>query len=488
MTDTDLKQKQPLEEIVLLTAPAGCKGWMLKKAWRVLRRQGLAVFLQKARGKVRVTANKRFAYFKTESRAVLKTYLPAPLKNVLKALRNRMLQRRFISEKPTRAHAIASADVLFQVDNFLAGGLENVVLDQLVTFRDAGMNVALLVLEQPGEAARKAEQLGIPVVIMSYSEREYAALLDMVSPGLLLTHYSILGLELAAKNGIPVIQVIHNSYVWFTEQTRADFLASAQYTDMFIAVSNWVAEYSIKHLGLLPEKVCIIENGIELEKFMRPELAAEGKALRKELGFAETDVLFLSVSSIAQQKNPLGLVRAFHAAMSSCPDAKLALLGPVYDPLLRQEITKYCDEHGLREKVFYLGSSPDPAPYYAMADIFVHAAFFEGGQLCFLEALAMDLPCISTEVGFCKSRRRQAGVYLCLPPVDLLVSDVGLADLRPTDKGVQDLAECMRKAYIERARPSLSKQEIEKMDRRFTYAAYVKEVSQLLKSKSALSR
>lgn len=411
----------------------------------------------------------------------LKTHLPAPLKRFLKGLRNRVRQRQFVSELPERNNDIAPMDVLFQAGDFLAGGLENVVLDLLATFREAGISVALLVLGQPGEAAKKAEQSGFPVFIRSYSDANYVELLDKLKPGLLLAHYSILGVGLAAQRKIPVIQVIHNSYVWFSDQERADFQASAQSTDVFIAVSRWVAEYSIKRLGLPSEKVCVIENGIDLEKFQRPGLLEEGGKLRRELGFTEADVIFLSVASVARQKNPLGLVRAFHAAAASCPDAKLALLGPVYDPSLYQAVMDYCAKHDLQGKIFYLGAASDPAPYYAMADVFTHAAFFEGGQLSFLEVLAMNLPCVSTAVGFCMNREEQSGMYICPPPVDFYAYNGTMAGLAPTEKSVHDLAGCMREAYAERKRPDLNGQDIERLDRKFSYEAYVEKISPLMK-------
>jgi glycosyltransferase involved in cell wall biosynthesis len=472
-------------ETAVLSAPAGNSGWMLAKAWRVLRRDGVPVFCRKARGKARAIADKRFGHYGSNTSTILynilKTHLPAPLKSALKGLRSRARQRRFTRESPAGKYKPSPVDVLFQVENFLAGGLENVVLDLLATFREAGMRVALLVLGQPGEAVNRAERLGLPVYIEAYAEDGYAKLLEAAKPGLLLTHYSVLGLKTAAQKGIPVIQVIHNSYIWFTEQDRADFQASAQSTDLFIAVSRWVTDYSIRRLGLPSEKVCVIENGIDLRKFQHPELAEEGKKLREELGFSKTDVLFLSVASIAQQKNPLGLARAFHAAVPTCPNAKLALLGPVYDPALYEAVMRYCSEHALQNKVFYLGTASNPAPYYAMADIFAHAAFFEGGQLSFLEALAMNLPCVSTAVGFCMNREEQPGLYICPPPVDLYTYTGTLAELAPTGDSIQALAKCVRKAYAERKRPSLSRREIETLDRKFSHEAYVQKIMPLMK-------
>ena len=86
-------------------------------------------------------------------------------------------------------------DILVQVDNFEAGGLENVVIDLNRTLEAAGYRVALLVLGICGSAVQHARDLGMTVITRSYSDAFYAELLDLIHPKLVITHYSIKGVS-----------------------------------------------------------------------------------------------------------------------------------------------------------------------------------------------------------------------------------------------------------------------------------------------------
>ncbi|GHU06690.1 hypothetical protein FACS1894158_13940 [Betaproteobacteria bacterium] len=371
-------------------------------------------------------------------------------------------------------------DVLFQVENFLAGGLENVVLDLLVTFRQEGLRVALLVLGCAGDAVKQAEELGIPVQSLSYSETGYADILHNVSPSLVFSHYSTHGAALCADAGIPLVQVIHNAYMWFDEAQKKDFIQAAQHTTLFVAVSEWVREYSIKRLGLLSEKVIVIPNGIDMKRFRHPDLPEKARQLRKELGFSGSDVLFVSIAGITRQKNPLGLVKAFHAALPHCSHARLAMLGPIYDETLYSLITQYIETHALQEKIVYLGKSNTPEMYYAMADVFIHAAFFEGGQLSLLEALSTNLTIISTDIGFCRHFRDHPGVFLSPPPVDLLTYHSTITELSIPSGWITVYADCICRAYKKKIRPDLPEILLERMGRQVSYAAYVSLIRRLI--------
>lgn len=379
-------------------------------------------------------------------------------------------------------------DVLFQVENFLGGGLENVVLDLLITFRQKGFRVALLILGEAGDAAKNAENLAIPVLMQAYTEVNYTCILKQISPHLVFSHYSTHGSNLCAQMDIPFVQVIHNAYMWFEEKEKQNFTESIQHTTVFVAVSEWVKEYSTKRLGLPENKVIVIPNGIEMGRFRHQYLREKGRELRKNLGFTDTDVLFVSIAAITTQKNSFGLVQAFHAALPDCPSAKLVMLGPIYDETLYKNITRYIQKNHLHEKIIYLGKSIEPELYYHMADLFIHAAFFEGGQLSLLEALASNLPVISTDIGFCRHFRNHRGVYLAPPPVDLLTYQETIAELTIPLGYAIVFAEYIRQAYAERVCPDLSDQLLECMDKEVSYAAYVDLISELIVSNTVSSK
>jgi GT2 family glycosyltransferase/glycosyltransferase involved in cell wall biosynthesis len=328
------------------------------------------------------------------------------LRNVWHFLR--LAKFKTVASKAERCD-LAPCDVLVQVDNFLIGGLENVVLDLNKTFLDAGMRVQFLVLGQAGEGVVRARNAGVSVCVLPFSTRTYSRVLDICSPRVVITHYSVNGLQLCADRNIPVVQVLHNAYIWLRDESLDDFWAAVEHTKWYVAVSEWVRDFSIIRLGLPPEKCLVISNGINLSAIQQVEKSRVRNELRRRWGFLNDDFVFLSIGSITFQKNHLAAVRAFHKALATCPRAKLLILGASYEKDLLKALETYVRENHLERHVVYAGTSTLPQNYYAMADGILHAAFFEGGQLSLLEGLAANLPVVTSDVGFVRHFKGNRG-------------------------------------------------------------------------------
>ena len=190
---------------------------------------------------------------------------------------------------------IPPCDIIMQLDNMLAGGLETVAIDLANSLQKRGYRVAILVLGNAGKDAKKAVALGLQVCVIPFEEDVLRQQLIEATPKVVFAHYSFQGTDLYAKLNIPFIQVVHNVYAWLDESGRQNFTNSIPNTMLFIAVSPVVREYTVKELGV-PDKKCItIANGIETRKFipLEPQEKAEK---RKELGFAPDEYLFISVA------------------------------------------------------------------------------------------------------------------------------------------------------------------------------------------------
>jgi glycosyltransferase involved in cell wall biosynthesis len=373
--------------------------------------------------------------------------------------------------------------ILMQVNNFEAGGLENVVLDLNLILQKAGYQVVLAVLGKSGAAVERARQQGIPVVILSKSHQSYARLLEHIKPKLVLTHYSTYGAAACAQARIPFVQVIHNTYMWLSPAELADLRDSARYTTGFVAVSDYSRHYSITRLGLDAAKCLAIPNGIDTRRFIEMDTGANRSAIRKELGISLTDFVFLSVGSVNHQKNHISTLRAFAAATPDMPLARLVIVGPAYEPVLLNEINTFIAAQGLRDRVTYLGAAKSAEPYYAMADAFVSAAYFEGGQLTLLEAVCANLSVITTEVGFAFHFKGIEGIEVVAPPLDIVEFRKQIWEMRSGQRLVEQLAQAMRRVYRVRRRPNLPLETVRAFDMANTYACYLDLVSLLLQGK-----
>ncbi|MCM5572373.1 glycosyltransferase [Burkholderiaceae bacterium FT117] len=375
---------------------------------------------------------------------------------------------------------LAPCDVLVQVGNFTGGGLENVVLDLNLALRDAGHRVSLLVLGEAGAAVEAARAQGVPVCVASYSDAAYRHWLRTAAPRLVMSHYSTEGAAACGESRIPLVQVIHNVYMWLDDAQRADFARAAEHTACFVAVSDFARRYSVQRLGMPDEKCVVIPNGIDTGQFAASGASSDRERLRAALGLGSTDFVFLSVGSVNHQKNHLSTVRAFRACLRECPDARLVVLGPVHEKALLDEMTAYLASNGISDRVFFPGGVARPAEYYSMADAFVHSAFFEGGPLALLEAIAANLPVVAVETGLAGHFRGLRGIHLVPPHLDVFAYRGHITQMRASPETESMTAAAMVRVWRERQRPDLPEDVIESFDRRNAYRMYIELVDAFL--------
>lgn len=308
-------------------------------------------------------------------------------------------------------------DVLIQVDNFLAGGLENVIIDLLKVFSEAELEAQLLVLGQSGRSVRIVQNMKVQVIEIPFNRLSYKILLKILQPRLVMAHYSFNGAAECKESGIPFIQVIHNIYAWFSQNELMKFTRAASNTALFIAVSQAAKDYSIKRLGVDREKCLVIPNGINLAPTLQHE---EREKIRNRIGIDSSAFVFLSVGAINHQKNHISTIRSFLEALKVNPGLTLMIVGPSYEPVMLEEILTLIRISGAQDKIFYIGSSDKVYEYYNIANAFVHNAFFEGGPLVLLEAVVANLPIITTNVGFSSFFLNHQGVKVLPPHLDML--------------------------------------------------------------------
>ncbi|WP_164487422.1 methyltransferase domain-containing protein [Pseudomonas chlororaphis] len=376
--------------------------------------------------------------------------------------------------------ALPVCDVLVQVDNFEAGGLENVVLDLNETLIKAGLRVVLLVQGTQGPAVRRAQELGQTVVCRSYSVQSHGALIDKLQPKVVLAHYSFSGVDIYREKGIEFVQVIHNIYMWFNDHQRQEFASVAKNTSTFVAVSQQVKDYSISRLGVPAQSCIVIPNGIDFKPFDELDRVDARARLRAQYGIADDEFVFIDIGSINHQKNHLGAIRAFEIAAQSSDKLRLLILGPVYEPELLAEMVAYIEVHDLQDRVTYCGAATNVHEYLAMSDAFVSATFFEGGPLTLLEAIKANIPVAMPKVGCASHFAEYAGIELVDPVYDMTRYTGGVSEMRSTVEFEQRLAVAMLRAWSNGVRPQLSEIELEGLNKERTYQSYVNLVQQLI--------
>lgn len=111
----------------------------------------------------------------------------------------------------------------------------------------------------------------------------------------------------------------------------------------------------------------------------------------------DTVLRILCVGRMVPSKGQHILLQAFHKLYNSGQNAYLTLVGDGPD---RKGLQQYVETNGLSQQVTFCGAlnHDQTRQQLAQADIFALASFAEGVPIALMEAMAMEIPCISTNV------------------------------------------------------------------------------------------
>lgn len=164
--------------------------------------------------------------------------------------------------------------------------------------------------------------------------------------------------------------------------------------DRYIAISNCVAQSTIRAVGLPPAAVEVIYRGLPEDALAVG--ADQVEAVRRELDVGRHYPVLLTVGRLVPQKGQRYLIDAMPEILRAHPRAQLLIVGMGFlEPKLRAQV----DALGLRSSVRFLGRREDVPALMSVADIFVFPSLFEGLGVSLLEACASGLPCVASNVG-----------------------------------------------------------------------------------------
>lgn len=142
-------------------------------------------------------------------------------------------------------------------------------------------------------------------------------------------------------------------------------------------------------------------NGIDL-KYFNPDLFSENDKinLRKHLNISENDFVFIYVGRLVSDKGINEIIKTFDKLQKQNSKAKLLLVGPFennLDPLLSETYAVLESN----TSIMSIGFQDDVRPYFAIANALVFASYREGFPNVVLQAGAMNLPSIVTNINGC---------------------------------------------------------------------------------------
>lgn len=162
-------------------------------------------------------------------------------------------------------------------------------------------------------------------------------------------------------------------------------------TDLLVGNSNSVADF-YRTLGVPPDRIRVVPNGVRVDA-VSPLVRSE---IRKEMGWAEDVPLVTYVGRLARQKRLEDLLWAFELLrVLRNGDCRFAIVG---DGPERQTLEQFAERIGNRDYVAFTGHRPDAARFLAASDLFWLASDFEGQSNSLLEAMALGIPVVASDI------------------------------------------------------------------------------------------
>ncbi|WP_445384794.1 glycosyltransferase family 4 protein [Robiginitalea sp. IMCC44478] len=158
--------------------------------------------------------------------------------------------------------------------------------------------------------------------------------------------------------------------------------------------------------GFAPEsKLKVIgngsSNGIDTEYFSQNQVSEQQKKdLRQSLEISENDFVFVFVGRLVTDKGVNELVTTFEKLSTLNQQVKLLLVGPFekdLDPLLPKTMNTIVHS----DKILFVGWQNDVRPYFAISDCLVFPSYREGFPNVVMQAGAMGLFSIVTDINGC---------------------------------------------------------------------------------------
>lgn len=160
-----------------------------------------------------------------------------------------------------------------------------------------------------------------------------------------------------------------------------------------IAVSEEIRQTLVQH-GCAPQRIHLLLNGIDPQEYQRNLEVRQ--AVRQELGLGQDEIVIGAVGRAEPQKRFDVMIDAFARLASERPRLRLLIAGDgSHLPRLQQMV----HARKLAARITLLGHCPAMKRTYQAFDMVAQSSDYEGTPTVIVEAMALGIPIVATDVG-----------------------------------------------------------------------------------------
>jgi glycosyltransferase involved in cell wall biosynthesis len=227
--------------------------------------------------------------------------------------------------------------------------------------------------------------------------------------------------------------------------------------DLVLCQSRDAAAALVRDRLCASDRVVVLGNGIDIRSFDRTRVdEAALAATRKALGLDAARPVVGFVGRLVREKGILDLFQAMSMVRARVPNAQLLVIGPADNDKPDAVTPDDARRFGLDEYCVFTGLRTDMPQLYALMDVFVLPSFREGLPRAPMEAAAMAVPCVVTDIQGCREVVEHGRNGMLVPTG----SPSALADAIVTLLTHRDLASRMGRAGREKALESFDEERV----------------------------
>lgn len=219
-------------------------------------------------------------------------------------------------------------------------------------------------------------------------------------------------------------------------------------TDVFTV--SFGVQKTLKEDGIYKKKVNIIwngsVNGIDTDFFSDSEV--DSSTIKKQLKLTSKNFVFGFVGRLVKDKGINELIEAFLAVNKKHPNTRLLLVGsfesadPI-EPKTKEEIEN-------NDNIIYVGFQREIRFYLKLMDLFTFPSYREGFGISLMEAAAMNVPAISSNISGCNEIIKDGYNGKLIPSKSAVELQEAMEEFVQDPKLVKSMASVARKYVDER--------------------------------------